>query len=306
MLPLTPTLTKKGDTALDRKIKEYSRQLQLLHNEALNAECLYKEKSENICIACHLPSQQVHTAFIPAECSRSSCGRKNQYLFLIVPPYHGSTALFGLISTGSNTSTLCSAGNAKCEGQLLLIRNKLILDDRWNESQPPDWTLAVQKYRQWWDNSQCVLVDKSPPNVVKVRHIANQLRAAGLEPSFIFMTRSPCYMSKTFKNNKGVDGDLEFMNIMMSEYQFLLNNRFAVLHLRYEDLMLHTYDTVQAITNFMPCIGRLDPTDNRLSQVHSDRALSIASYAAQHPLNQPTFTAVPKHFFTALHYFGYV
>lgn len=258
------------------------------------------------CIRCNKPHIQLHLNTIPVPCNN-----KQYHLFLIVPPFHGSTALEGLLSSSKSLSTMCGGERhvPRCEGQTILARAELLTSkNRWQENIPTNWIDALKEYEKYWDNEKRVLMDKSPPNVVKVKHIAQQLRAASYEPVFIFMTRSPCFMSVSFhskdKWGEGETADYEFLTIMMENYQYLIENRFPVMHIRYEDMLQNPEATAKRITEWMPCLGELDPANPHI-RATGDRGLSLSEYAATHKLTA-VFPHVSKKLFPAFHFFGYV
>lgn len=272
--------------------------------------------SYDTCIICKKPNSRLQLGSIDVNCDRNNCTAAHYYLFLIVPPFHGSTALEGLLSSSNSLSNLCGTESEgvrhvpRCEGQTVLRRAGLLTPrNRWEENKPSNWKAALREYSKYWNMSKCVLMDKSPPNVVKVKQIAQQLRKAGKQAVFIFMTRSPCFMSQTMRSTEekrelSLTADYNFLDTMMKSYRYLLQNRYPVIHLRYEDMLASPALSARRISRFMPCLGKLDPSRPQIL-ASGDRALSLTDYAASHPI-APVFPRVSKEFFEVLHFFGYV
>ena len=64
--------------------------------------------------------------------------KKNQYLFILSPPFCGSTLLTEIISTSKSVS--CNNNIGLKEGQHLpLAHNLLFNDDRWDPNKKIDW-----------------------------------------------------------------------------------------------------------------------------------------------------------------------
>lgn len=93
------------------------------------------------------------------------------FLFIITPPYSGSTALAKLINTSKNTMLLHPTG----EGQWLIP--ELCNDNRWDTEMNIDYSSV---YKTWLNeyisahnnNSDInVIIEKSPPNMVRIRQL---------------------------------------------------------------------------------------------------------------------------------------
>ena len=102
------------------------------------------------------------------------------FLFIITPPYSGSTALAKILNTGSGTMLLHRRG----EGQWLIPG--LCEGDRWSPSKYVDyesvravWLARFQQRRQARRDLQ-VVIEKSPPNIVRIRPLVAQFRSHSL------------------------------------------------------------------------------------------------------------------------------
>ena len=73
-----------------------------------------------------------------------SVGRKPVYLIIAIPPFWGSSAIEGLLSTSPAVATMCHLGTWQCEATWELIRAGLMTNEnRWDADQP-DWDAAYR------------------------------------------------------------------------------------------------------------------------------------------------------------------
>ncbi len=109
------------------------------------------------------------------------------FLFLITPPYSGSTAIAKILDTGRRTMTLSNNG----EGQWLIPG--LCKKDRWN----PDKKVNYKSIKAVWLNKYQskkklnqdieVVIEKSPPNMVRIENITSLFK----NHSFLANNRNP-------------------------------------------------------------------------------------------------------------------
>lgn len=114
-------------------------------------------------------------------------GLQPHFLFLITPPYSGSTAIARLLNTSHRTALLQKRG----EGQWLVpgLNGK----GRWDPDMPVDyasvkaiWLRAFQDLLHLTQTTD-VVIEKSPPNMVRIEKLADQFR----DCSFIANHRNP-------------------------------------------------------------------------------------------------------------------
>jgi len=109
------------------------------------------------------------------------------FLFIITPPYSGSTALAKLLDSSSRTMILQERG----EGQWLIPG--LCEKDRWE----PDKEVNYESVRAVWlheyqsrkrlNNEIDVVIEKSPPNMMRIEELSAQFK----DFSFIANNRNP-------------------------------------------------------------------------------------------------------------------
>ncbi len=109
------------------------------------------------------------------------------FLFIITPPYSGSTALAKVLDTSPRTMTLRKNG----EGSKLVPG--LSQKDRWNPDKKVDyasvkavWLNRFQEVKRLYPHID-VVIEKSPPNMMRIEKLSSQFS----EYSFIANNRDP-------------------------------------------------------------------------------------------------------------------
>ena len=111
--------------------------------------------------------------------------QENKYLFILSAPLCGSTLLNEILSTSSNVSTNNNWGTR--EGHKLPTTRQMMFDhdNRWNTDVDFDWQFINAEWRKYWDVSNPVLVEKSPPNIIR----AKSIESAFIPSYFIILIR---------------------------------------------------------------------------------------------------------------------
>ncbi len=107
-------------------------------------------------------------------------GNEPYFLFILTPPYSGSTVLCKLINTSHRTMLL----NRKGEGQWLIPG--MSEKDRWD----PDKVICYDSVKSVWLNvyqyvqslvqTVDVVIEKSPPNMMRVESLARQFQRCSI------------------------------------------------------------------------------------------------------------------------------
>lgn len=105
----------------------------------------------------------------------------SEYLFVLCPPFSGSTVLWRLLTTSPNVSTLPD------EGQFLPTVAPLMRGDPWNPNKKVRWAEVRAEWEKVWDCTKPVLLEKSPPNIVRAFEIEHHFKPS----AFISMIRNP-------------------------------------------------------------------------------------------------------------------
>jgi sulfotransferase family protein len=105
----------------------------------------------------------------------------SSYVFVLSPPYSGSTVLWKLIATSSAVSSLPS------EGQFLPEVMDVMREDPWNADLSLPWARIKQVWDGYWDHGKPLLLEKSPPNLIRTADIVEHFKPA----YFVVMVRDP-------------------------------------------------------------------------------------------------------------------
>ena len=181
------------------------------------------------------------------------------YLFVLCPPYCGSTLLWKLLSTSDNVSALPT------EGQFLPELQKLMRDKPWDADHILPWHEIKRVWDSRWDRNKPVLLEKSPPNMIRTRDILAHFQPV----RFVIMVRNPYAQAEGLarRNNWTVK---RAANFAMMCLRTQLENARALdeaLVLTYESLVRDPAGACQQLAAFMPELGDMDHTAS--FEVHS-------------------------------------
>lgn len=105
----------------------------------------------------------------------------SKFVFVMAPPYSGSTVLTQLLETSEAVSALPG------EGQFLPEVRDVMRLDPWGAHQSLPWDAIREVWEAYWDMDRPLLLEKSPPNLIKSAAIE-----AAFDPAwFILMMREP-------------------------------------------------------------------------------------------------------------------
>lgn len=175
--------------------------------------------------------------------------KESKFLFILSPPYCGSTLLNQIISTSENVS--CNNHLGTREGQLLPgVKHFMFQKDRWNEDTKYDWKKIKNIWMRYWDQSKSVLLDKSIPNIMRVDAIKKEFENI----SFICMVRNPYAQVEGIirRNNASAENAANFA-IQCLKYQKLnIEKERNLLFFTYEQLCEDQETTIKKIIEFIP------------------------------------------------------
>lgn len=174
------------------------------------------------------------------------------YLFVLCPPYSGSTVLWKLISTSNNVSALPS------EGQFLPELQDVMRSAPWKTENPLPWPHIKQVWDSYWDDKKPVWLEKSPPNLIRTGEILEYFQPV----KFVIMVRNPYAQAEGLirRNNWQATRAANFSLRCLSAQ---LDNRRTLEDatvLTYESLVADPGRASQQISSFVPELGDLDVT----------------------------------------------
>jgi hypothetical protein len=173
----------------------------------------------------------------------------NSYIFVLCPPYSGSTLLWKLLSTSDAVSAF------SCEGQFLPEVVATMRREPWNAEAEFPWPYIKEVWRHHWDLSKPLLVEKSPANLIRAEAIAEHFSPA----YFLVMVRDPYAHCEGLMRRDGFSarGAAEFsmrcFRAQMRNAESLPN----VLRFTYCDLVSDPAGICRRIQVFIPELGEL-------------------------------------------------
>ncbi len=180
--------------------------------------------------------------------------RNNKFLFILSPPYCGSTLLNQLLSTSKNVS--CNNNLGTREGQLLPgVKHFMFQKDRWDENVQYPWEKVRKIWLKYWDYSKPIFLDKSIPNIMRVDEIEKVFSPI----KYMCMVRNPYAQVEGLmrRNKQDAKSAAEFA-IKCLYYQSKNRKRDNILFFTYEQLCDNGEEISQRMIKFMPELSDLD------------------------------------------------
>jgi len=183
----------------------------------------------------------------------------SSYLFVLCPPYSGSTVLWKLLSTSANVSALPD------EGQFLPELREIMRARPWDAGYALPWPDIKRVWESYWDLEQPVLLEKSPPNLIRTQEILAHFRPA----SFIIMVRNPYAQSEGLvrRNHWTIRKAANFSLMCLRRQRENARALQNATVLTYEALVRDPAAACAQLTAFIPALGELDSSAS--FEVHS-------------------------------------
>ena len=171
------------------------------------------------------------------------------YVFVLCPPYSGSTILWKLLGSSAAASSLPR------EGQFLPETQHWMRESPWDANYAMPWNEIKPIWDRYWDHSKPFLLEKSPPNLLRVDGIM-----ATFEPvRFLVMVRDPYAHCEGLMRRNGWDAgraaEFSLRSLHLQRQNRALPNAMAFT---YEELSMDTASVARRIEEFLPGIGPLN------------------------------------------------
>ena len=176
------------------------------------------------------------------------------YLFILSPPFQGSTIIYRILSSSPNISTLINNKNWAGEGQWLLESNgyKNYIYNRWNEEFKINLDKIKKCYDKFWDYNKLILCDKSPSFLIRANEIEKYFSKFG-KVYFIISMRNP-YSCDFEKHSMSTKNWIKYAQYQKKNIETLQNK----LYIPYEEFILNKKNTRNKILNFIPQLKELN------------------------------------------------
>ena len=218
---------------------------------------------------------------------------KKKYIFILCPPYQGSTLIINLLDSSNSTSTFVLAPTQFGEGQWLLSQNGITDYDqnRWNPSYKLDMDKVKTIYDKYWDNSKPIFVEKSPPLICRAKQFEDYFSTFG-EVYFIISIRSP-YSTGHYSTEDWV----RFAQYQKQNIETLKNT----IIISYEELCKETDKVIDKIKNAIPELS--DMVNKSNSNIKTERGEKINQNNVDRIINK-NYECLKDHV-DLLNFFGY-
>ena len=182
----------------------------------------------------------------------------NTFLFILCPPFSGSTLLHELLSTSSSVSPNNTLGTR--EGQQLPKVRKLMWEkeDHYNLKEKYDWDLIKNEWLKYWDVTKPILLEKSPPHIARIQEIKKYFK-----PSyFICMVRDPYAQCESIIRRNGADYDVEEAARFVIRCLYFQKDNIEkldnILFFSYEELTTNPASISQKLKLFLPLLSDIN------------------------------------------------
>ena len=222
--------------------------------------------------------------------------RTRTYVFVLCPPYQGSTIIVNLLSSSKNTSTFITAPTWAGESQWLLKRHgdEKYEENRWDPNYNLNMTQVNQLFDIYLDQEKTIFVEKSPPMICRAKLYEDYFSKLG-EVYFIISIRHPYAVS--YNAVEWVKyAEYQRMNI-----QTLKNTNTIVT--TYEEICLDLDGFIRKIINKIPALHDIHNQTN--SNIADERGSLIHSNKVNRIYDKESKNEILKHHTELLHFFGY-
>lgn len=199
----------------------------------------------------------------------------NKYVFVLCPPFCGSTLLAEILDTSKNVS--CNNPRGTREGQKLPRVRDIMYDsrNRWEADAVFPWPLIQKEWLKYWDISRPILLEKSPPNLIRAVVIESYFQPA----YFVCMVRNPYAHCEGLirRNNRKPDEAAAFTVKCLMYQKANIEALSRVLFFTYEELASDSDGVRERLIEFLPELADISVEGVFHSHNQRRRNLSITN-----------------------------
>jgi hypothetical protein len=179
------------------------------------------------------------------------------YVFILCPPFSGSTVLWKLIASSENVSSL------PAEGQFLPEIKEIARRNAWNDEATQPWPWFKEIWESYWQEKP-YKVEKSPPHLLR----ASEIEKIFIPTYFVAMIRNPYAFCEGYSRRSGqsLRTSALFWQKCARFQRFNIEQLSRILFFTYEDFTEDTTRIVKELEEFLPGVGPLKWMDNYESQ----------------------------------------
>ena len=180
--------------------------------------------------------------------------KENKFLFILTPPYCGSTLLNQLLSTSKNVS--CNNHLGVREGQLLPeVKDIMFYNKGWHNEVSYPWAKIKKVWMKYWDQRKPILLDKTNTNIMRV----NEIEKVFDNTFFLAMVRNPYAQAEGIIRRNGSSPEYA-AQFALKCLRYQRKNKEIngnILFISYEELCDNKEESIEKMQEFIPELGTL-------------------------------------------------
>ena len=220
---------------------------------------------------------------------------KRQYIFVLCPPYQGSTIIVNLLNSSKNVSTFLDCKTWAGESQWLYKKHgdKDYKKNRWDKNYKLDMKIVDKVLNIYLDQEKEIWVEKSPPSICRAKMFQDYFSKLG-DVYFIISIRNP-YSTGHYNSDTWIKYAL---------YQkYNIENLNNTICISYEECCTDLDTVISKITNKIPGIGKIFNNDN--PKMNNERGSMIHTNKVNRVIDKASKTEILKSNVDLVEYFGY-
>ena len=171
--------------------------------------------------------------------------KKPIYIFVLCPPFQGSTIITKLLDSSEFTSSFIDTSDWAGEGQKF-INDPLYEENKWNPNYKLDMDMVKKCYDENWNLKKNIFVEKSPPMICRAKMFEDYFSKFG-DVYFIISIRSP------YSSRNSIKEWLKFATYQKNNINIL--NKTLVTS--YEEICNNKSYFIEKLINFIPELSTL-------------------------------------------------
>jgi hypothetical protein len=205
--------------------------------------------------------------------------KKNKYLFVLIPPFSGSTLVAEMLNTSKNVSIVNERNNM--EGQLLPeLKEIMFTPDRWKRTTQYPWKMISDVWHKHWDLSKDILLEKSPAHIIRADFLQRLFDPA----YFIISVRNPYAHAESLIRRNKTKNMKRVARFIIRSLKVQKNNIEQLersVFFTYEDFVRDPHAVSKQLVEFMPELGAIDVNKKFKAHNFSGKQRKITDLTAE-------------------------
>ena len=220
---------------------------------------------------------------------------KRKFIFVMCPPFQGSTVIVNLLNSSPNVSTFLECKKtSRGEGQWLYKYHgdSNYEENRWNPNYKLDMNIVNKVFNTYLDKNKRIWVEKSPPNICRAKQFQDYFSKLG-EVYFIISIRNP------YSSSNDAEEWVKYANFQKKNIEILKNR----IYVTYEECCKHLDKVILKFTNRIPGLGTI--YNNSITSIDNERCTKIHSDKVDRIIDKEKKNKILKKNIHIVKYFKY-